>query len=429
MDRVCVVGLGYIGLPTAALAASHGLRVTGVDIDPEVVRSLSGGRAHFAEPELDDVVERVIREGLLTAQGSPSPADVFLIAVPTPVNEDKTADLSFVRSAVRSILPSLEKGNLVIVESTIPPGTTEEEVVPILAETGLEVGDDLFVAHCPERVLPGRILDELVHNDRVIGGVNKASALKAAEFYRMFVQGSVIITTARTAETVKLVENAYRDVNIAFANELSLLCERLGVGVWDVIKLANRHPRVNILSPGPGVGGHCIAVDPWFLVEKAPEAASLIAAARKVNDSMPEYTVSRVASAVPEGSKVACLGVAYKADVGDTRESPALKVICGLRNKGYQVSVVDPHVASCDGLSLVPLEEALADADCVVLLVDHSEFKRLDLTQLRKRFDNGRLIDTRGVWSDGTAEPGAVDAAADVLAPERLPVDLSSLAG
>ena len=406
MERVCVLGLGYIGLPTAALAASNGLKVIGVDIDPEVINSLSCGRAHFVEPELDTVLEQVIREGRLTVQLNPCPADVFIIAVQTPINEDKTANLSFVEAAVRSIVPMVERGNLVIIESTIPPGTTEEVIVPILSKACLDIGTDLFVAYCPERVLPGRILDELVHNDRVVGGVNRASALRASEFYERFVRGSVFITTARIAETVKLVENAYRDVNIAFANELALLCDRLGMDVWDVIELANRHPRVNILRPGPGVGGHCIAVDPWFLVEKAPDVTSLIAAARQVNDYMPEYIVSQIASTVPKGSRIACLGAAYKADVGDTRESPALRVISGLKGKGYDVRTVDPHVEAYDGLNLMTLEEALDGADCVVLLVDHSEFRRLDIDRLRERFDSGRLIDTRGIWSRAAAVAG-----------------------
>jgi len=400
MNRVCVLGLGYIGLPTAALAASSGLRVVGVDIDPEVIESLSKGRAHFAEPELDVVVARLVREGRLSVRSSPCPSDVFLVAVPTPINEDKTADLSFVKSAVRSIVPVVEKGNLVILESTVPPGTTEDVVAPILAESGLQIGVDLFLAYCPERVLPGRIFEELVRNDRVIGGVNGESALKARNFYRTFVQGKVHTTTARTAEMVKLVENAYRDVNIAFANELSLICDQVGVDVWDVIEFANRHPRVRILRPGPGVGGHCIAVDPWFLVEKVPQATSIIATARRVNDRMPEHVVSRVESVVPTGGKIACLGATYKADVGDLRESPALRVIEELRRKGYEVGVVDPHVESVDGFPPVPLAEALQDADCVVLLVDHSEFKRVDVEELKRKFVDGRLIDTRGMWRE-----------------------------
>lgn len=408
MDRICVLGLGYIGLPTAVLAASSGLKVTGVDIDPNVVSSLSNGIVHFEEPDLDIVLKKVIAEGQLTVQTSPSPADVYLIAVPTPINEDKTADLTFVVAAVKSIVPVVQKGNLVILESTIPPGTTDELVASILAESGLEIGTDLFVAHCPERVLPGKIVVELVNNDRVVGGVNEESAQKACRFYECFVRGRLFKTSATTAEIVKLVENAYRDVNIAFANELSLICDHLKVNVWDVVDFANRHPRVNILKPGPGVGGHCIAVDPWFLVEKVPEATSLIATARRINDSMPEHVVERVESTVKPGATIACLGLSYKADVGDVRESPAISVVNLLNSKGYSVRVADPHVDRVNGLNLpiLPINEALDGADCCILLVDHSEFRRLDLLELNKQFGNGRLIDTRGLWCSLNPESG-----------------------
>ena len=399
MDQLCVLGLGYIGLPTAALAASSGFKVTGVDIDPNVVETLSAGRAHFAEPELDSAVKRVVSEGALTVRSCPCPSQIFLIAVPTPINEDKTADLTAVMSAAQSIVPYIRPGTLVILESTVPPGTTEEVVLPILARSGLCGGSDFYLAYCPERVLPGRIVEELVANDRVIGGLTPESGEKAAAFYRKFVEGAIHITDLKTAEMVKLAENAFRDVNIAFANEIALIAAELGINVWDIISLANKHPRVNILNPGPGVGGHCIAVDPWFLVEKMPEATSLIAAARRLNDSMPEYVVARVECVVERGSKIACLGAAYKAGVGDTRESPALRVIRELEQKGYEVHVVDPHVGSLDGFSLLPLDEALEIADCVVLLVDHAEFKSLDVTKLAERFNNGRLIDTRGVWN------------------------------
>lgn len=398
MNQVCVLGLGYIGLPTAALAAASGLRVIGVDIDPNVIESLSKGRAHFAEPELDSAVARVVREGTLTVRSSPCPADVFLIAVPTPLREDKTADLSCVVAAADALTEHLREGSLVIVESTVPPGTTEEVVLRILERSGLQGGRSFYLSYCPERVLPGTIVAELVGNDRVIGGLNRESAEKAAAFYRNFVHGAMYLTDLKTAETVKLVENAFRDVNIAFANEISLVADKLGIDVWSVIRLANRHPRVNVLNPGPGVGGHCIAVDPWFLVERVPEATSLIAAARRVNDSMPGHVVSRVESVAKRGSKVACLGAAYKADIGDTRESPAIQVIDQLEKKGYETYVVDPHVTSLNGRSLVSLDQAFEAADCMVILVDHKEFKSLDVEKLRKRFGNGRLIDTRGVW-------------------------------
>jgi len=404
MNQVCVLGLGYIGLPTAALAASSGSKVVGVDIDPGVVGSLSAGRVHFAEPDLDSTVAQVIRSGALAICSSPCPADVFLIAVPTPINEDKTADLTFVVNAAESVVKHIRKGSLVIVESTVPPGTTEEVVLPILERSGLLGGRDFHLSYCPERVLPGRIVAELVSNDRVIGGLNAESARQAVAFYRKFVQGDMWLTDLKTAETVKLVENAYRDVSIAFANEISLIAGELGIDAWDVIKLANRHPRVNILNPGPGVGGHCIAVDPWFLVEKVPDATTLIATARRLNDSMPDHVVSRVEAAVKPGSKLACLGATYKADVSDTRESPALRVICELRKRGYEVYVVDPHATNLNGMPLVPLDEALEVADCVILLVDHSEFKNLDVGKLTERFGDGRLIDTRGLWKNSRLE-------------------------
>lgn len=398
MNRLCVIGLGYIGLPTAVLAASSGLDVLGVDIDEDVVRNLSSGRAHIHEPSLDAMLYDVLARGTLTVQREPSPADVFLIAVPTPIREDKTADLDAVVSASESIIPHIRPGSLVIVESTVPPGTSEGTVQPILERSGLKAGTDFFLAYCPERVLPGRIVEELVANDRVIGGLNHASAERALEFYRYFVKGEAFLTDLRTAEMVKLVENSFRDVNIAFANEVSLIAGRLGVDVWKVIELANRHPRVNILSPGPGVGGHCIAVDPWFIVEKVPDLAELIATARRVNDSMPEHIVARVEAAVPPGARVSCLGASYKANVGDTRESPALEVFHRLEQKGYRVCVADPYVSDLNGFRLVSLEKAIEDAECLVLLVDHAEFIRLDVGMLWERFGGGKLIDTRGAW-------------------------------
>ncbi|MDI6828156.1 MAG: nucleotide sugar dehydrogenase [Armatimonadota bacterium] len=401
MEQVCVLGLGYIGLPTATLAASSGYKVRGVDIDPNVIKCLSAGRAHIAEPELQASVARVIADGSLVVSSSPCPADVFLVAVPTPIKADKTADLNCVTQAAKMISNHLRKGALVIVESTVPPGTTRNVVVPILEESGLSAGKDFYVAYCPERVLPGRIIIELMNNDRVIGGLNTESAVRAARFYRRFVRADMYITNLITAEMVKLVENAFRDVNVAFANEISLISRKLGTSVWEVIELANKHPRVNILNPGPGVGGHCIAVDPWFLVESVPEATTLIKTARQLNDSMPEQVISWVESVAPHGAKIACLGAAYKANVGDIRESPALRIIYSLKEKGYEVLVVDPYVESLDGLRFVSLDEALDAADCLLLLVDHDEFKSLDIDRLRERFGDGKLMDTRGIWAKG----------------------------
>ncbi|MCL6630547.1 MAG: nucleotide sugar dehydrogenase, partial [Armatimonadetes bacterium] len=287
MNKVCVLGLGYIGLPAAALISSKGIKVVGVDINPDIVKKVSEGRVHFEEPDLDGLVIRAVTRGMLTAQLTPCPADVYIIAVPTPINEDKTADLRAVKNATESIVEHLRPGSLVILESTVPPGTTEELCLPILEKSGLTAGKDFYLSFCPERVLPGKIVAELVTNDRVLGGLNRASAEKAASFYRRFVRGNLYLTNLKTAETVKLIENSFLDVNIAFANEVSLIADELGIDVWEVISLANKHPRVNILNPGPGVGGHCIAVDPWFLVQKMPGITSLISAARRRNDSMP----------------------------------------------------------------------------------------------------------------------------------------------
>jgi UDP-N-acetyl-D-mannosaminuronic acid dehydrogenase len=400
MKHVCVVGLGYIGLPTATLAAVSGFRVTGVDIDPSILESLREGRAHFSEPELDSVLSEALGKGMMTFRSTPCPADVFIIAVPTPITEGKSADLAAVSDAALSIEEHIRRGSLVIVESTVPPTTTEGLILSLLERPDRVGGRDFYLAYCPERVLPGNIMTELVHNDRVVGGLNRESAEAAQAFYRRFVKGNVYLTNLRTAEMVKVAENAYRDVNIAFANELWLVADKLGLSVWDVINLANKHPRVNVLQPGPGVGGHCIAVDPWFLIERAPEVTEVTTAARKLNDSMPDRVASKVASAVPPGSNVACLGATYKANVGDTRESPALRVIHKLEQGGYKVHVVDPHVTQSIGFSLQPLDKALEVADCVVLLVDHKEFRELDAGDLRRRFGDGRMIDTRGIWAE-----------------------------
>jgi UDP-N-acetyl-D-mannosaminuronic acid dehydrogenase len=400
MNTVCVLGLGYIGLPAAALISSKGIRVVGVDINPDIVKKVSEGRVHFEEPDLDGLVIRAVTRGMLTAQLTPCPADVYIIAVPTPINEDKTADLRAVKNATESIVDHLRLGSLVILESTVPPGTTEELCLPILEKSGLTAGKDFYLSFCPERVLPGKIVAELVTNDRVIGGLNRASAEKAASFYRRFVRGNLYLTNLKTAETVKLIENSFRDVNIAFANEVSLIADELGIDVWEVISLANKHPRVNILNPGPGVGGHCIAVDPWFLVQKMPGITSLISAARRRNDSMPDHVVAKVDAVTKPGARVACLGAAYKANVGDVRESPAIEIIKKLIGKGYEVSVVDPHVTELGDIHLVSLEEALQTAECVVLLVDHSEFASVDFCELIERLGTSRVIDTRGMWRD-----------------------------
>lgn len=394
---MCVVGLGYIGLPTASLLASRGFHVIGVDVSQSVVDTINAGRIHIVEPDLEGLVQSAVLNGRLFARTVPQPADVFVIAVPTPIRADKRPDLSMVEAAARAIAPVVRPGNLVILESTSPVGTTDEIVARVLGESGLAPGVAVFVAYCPERVLPGRILTELIENDRVVGGIDPASTERAVEFYQSFVRGEVIGTDSRTAEMVKLTENSFRDVNIAFANELSLLAAREGVSVWELIRLANRHPRVNILNPGPGVGGHCIAVDPWFLVDRAPETARLIRTAREVNDAKPQWVVQRVeqCAAKLRDPVIACLGLSFKADVDDLRESPAVEIVRELQHRNVgRLLVVEPHIRSHDEFQLETLEKALKQADIVLVLVDHKVFKRVPREALQEKI----LIDTRGVF-------------------------------
>lgn len=394
---VCVVGLGYIGLPTASLLASRGFTVIGVDVSPSVVDTINAGRIHIVEPDLEGLVHSAVLNGRLFARTSPQPADVFVIAVPTPIQADKRPDLSMVEAAARAIAPVVRPGNLVILESTSPVGTTDEIVARVLGESGLAPGVAVFVAYCPERVLPGRILTELIENDRVVGGIDPVSTERAVEFYRSFVRGEVIGTDSRTAEMVKLTENSFRDVNIAFANELSLLAAREGVSVWELIRLANRHPRVSILYPGPGVGGHCIAVDPWFLVDRAPETARLIRTAREVNDAKPQWVLQRVqqCAAKLRDPVIACLGLSFKADVDDLRESPAVEIVRELQHRHVgRLLVVEPHIRAHDEFELATLENALKLADIVLVLVDHKQFKRVPREALQEKI----LIDTRGVF-------------------------------
>jgi UDP-N-acetyl-D-mannosaminuronic acid dehydrogenase len=384
---VCVVGLGYIGLPTAATLAGAGHRVVGVDTNSTVVDTVNAGRIHIVEPGLAELVSEGVASGMLRAAASPVPADTFLICVPTPLTEGgetPTPDVGHVLAAARSVAPVLRPGDLVVIESTCPVGTTEK-VIDELARAGASV-DGIRLAYCPERVLPGRILHELVANDRIIGGLDPASAEDARRFYATFVQGALFTTDSRTAEMVKLVENSFRDVNIAFANEISLLSDHLGIDPWEVIDLANRHPRVRILQPGPGVGGHCIAVDPWFIVAQDPETARLIRTARQVNDDKTswvvqriEETAARLAAELHRPVRVACLGLAYKPDVDDLRESPSLRVALALIARGIDVLACEPHIAHHPRLALVNASTAVAQADIVALLVRHTQFAELDL--------------------------------------------------
>ncbi len=396
--RVCIVGLGRVGLPLAAILAGSGSRVHGVDTDVAVVNSLSSGApAIMCEPGLQDAIDRARSSGALSAGTTPAAADAFILAVPTPLGARNQANLDHVQAAVEAIAPVLEAGNLVVLESTVPAGTTHAVAERLRRmRPDLDGHRRLHVAHCPERVLPGRALAEMIDNDRIVGGVDAESTLRAIDLYRVFVRGEVIGTDARTAEIVKLVENAHRDVNLAFANELSMICGELRVDAREVIALANRHPRVQILDPGPGVGGHCIPVDPWFLATAAPRVASLIPAARAVNEEKARWVVRRVLDetrAFPSPI-VACLGLTYKADVDDLRESPALAITRALgATAGVRVFAADPHVAQAPGVTLVTAEEAIARADVVVALVGHRAFRALP----RAAFTGKRILDVCGL--------------------------------
>ncbi len=411
---VSIIGLGYIGLPTAAVLASRGVNVIGVDVNSEIVATINEGRIHIVEPELDVLVHGAVHAGKLRAYTKPQKAQAFLIAVPTPITSDHKPDMTYVEKATRSIAPVLEKGNLVVLESTSPVGSTEmmarwlsEERPDLTFPQQAGEAADVNIAYCPERVLPGAVVHELVRNDRVIGGMTSRCAGRARDLYRVFVQGDCLISDAKTAEMTKLTENAFRDVNIAFANELSLICDKIGIDVWDLISLANRHPRVNILRPGPGVGGHCIAIDPWFIVASAPEQARLIRQSREVNDHKPEWVIGKVHEAIAslkrtKGSvSVACLGVAFKANIDDLRESPSLDIAKSLaEDRGTQILVVEPYIKqlpdvlnSRANVKLLALPEALDKADIVVLLVDHDDFRGIDAHALKGKV----VIDTRGM--------------------------------
>ncbi len=415
-NKVSVIGLGYVGLPTAAMLASRGVKVLGVDTNPTTVSSINRGKAHIVEPDLDMMVNAAVAGGMLSAAGKPEAADAFIVAVPTPFAEGKSGappkpDLSHLMAAADSLAPVLEAGGLVVIESTCPVGTTEvvcRRLAGLRPDLSFphKAGEraDIKVAHSPDRVLPGRVLVELAGNDRVIGGISPSCAERAAGLYKLFVNGQCLLTNAATAEMVKLAENAYRDVNIAFANELSLVCEKLGVDVWEALQLANHHPRVDILKPGPGVGGHCIAVDPWFLADSAPAETTLIQAARRVNDSKPGHVAEKVLKAAEdmESPIIACLGLSYKADIDDLRQSPAIDIVKRLAGElDGEVLVVEPHaeklpeeLEGVGRVSLSGLDEALEAADIVVLLVDHRAFRDLD----RTRLEGKTVIDTRGAW-------------------------------
>ena len=415
--KLCVLGLGYVGLPTAAVFASRGLDVIGIDVQPDTVALINKGRVHITEPDLDILVNGAVSSGKLRATTEIQTANVFILAVPTPFANGHKPDLSYLKAATKSIAQVLKPGNLVILESTSPVGTTEK-ISKWLAEIRKDLkfphehGEetDIFVAHSPERVLPGKILLELTSNDRVVGGLTKRCAEKTAAFYKIAINGRCLLTTARTAELVKLAENAYRDVNIAFANELSIIGAQLDINVWEAIDLANRHPRVNILKPGPGVGGHCIAIDPWFIVDSAPEATTLIQSARKVNKGKTSHIIEKIRFSLKDKSKptVAFLGLAYKADINDLRESPAVQISETIAFDGTaRILIVEPYIQSLpdqlaefNNVSLVDLETAYNDADLIVLLTDHTVFH--ERPPIPSASQN--IIDTRGIWRQLTCE-------------------------
>ncbi|MDF2592064.1 MAG: UDP-N-acetyl-D-mannosamine dehydrogenase [Clostridia bacterium] len=405
MEKICVLGLGYIGLPTAAVFASKGFKVYGVDIKKDIIESLRMGRIHIEEPLLTQLVLKTIASGNLLPKEVPEEADVFIIAVPTPKTQENKCELKYVIEAARSIVPYIRKGNIIILESTVTPGTTEEVIKPIIEESGLVVGEEIYLAHCPERVLPGSILDEITKNGRIIGGYTKECASKAKVIYQSFVSGQIILTDLKTAEMTKLVENIFRDVNIAFANELVKVCDALRIDAMEVIELANKHPRVNILQPGPGVGGHCLAIDPYYLISSVPELTKLISTARDINCSMPSFIVTKVEKMLEgiKNPKIVVFGITYKENIGDVRESPSLEVIRILKDKNYEVVVCDPHVQD----KLYQLEEiykSVVGADIIIILVAHDEFKSLDIGFVSQSMRTPLIFDAKNILDQNIYE-------------------------
>jgi len=397
MKKICVIGLGYIGLPTAVILASNGWQVHGVDINEELINQLKLGVVYIEEMNLENLAYKVLTDDSFIPGTEVEPADIYIIAVPTPKTGANICDLTYVEEAVKNIMPFLKVGDIIIVESTIPPLTCDEFIKPELEKRGFIVGENIYLAHCPERVLPGKIMYEIIENNRIIGGCTQRCAEKAAEVYSSFVKGEIMLTDAKTAEMTKLMENTFRDVNIALSNEMVKICRALGVNALEVLKIANKHPRVNLHFPGPGVGGHCLAVDPYFIVEKSPELARIISDAREVNCSMPAYIVDRVKDLVGmgEGIKISVLGVSYKGNVADVRESPALDIIASLKKSGYKVSIYDP---------LVDMEEVEKDiskviqgADMILILTDHDEFRTFNYEKLIINMKTPIIFDTKSI--------------------------------
>ena len=391
--KICIIGQGYIGLPTAALFTRNHCNVVGVDVNDKIVNNLNKGIIHIEEPGISEIIKNAVKNGVYSASLTPQEADAFIITVPTPyIIENYSCDLSYVISACESIIPYLKEGNTVIIESTIAPMSTNETIKPIFEKAGFTIGKNLFLAHCPERVLPGKILEELVHNDRIIGGITPECSKKASEVYGQFVEGDLMLTEAKTAELSKCMENTFRDVNIALANELAKICTEIGVNALDVIKMANKHPRVNLHSPGPGVGGHCLAIDPYFIYAKAPQKAKIIKLARDTNNSMPKFVCENVKKIISNG-KIAILGVSYKGNTGDDRESPAYEIIQEL-SKDFKIDIHDPHIKNPN---FVSLDEATKNADLILVLCDHNEFKELDYDLISKNMSKPIIFDTKNI--------------------------------
>lgn len=395
--KICIIGQGYIGLPTAALFTRNHCEVVGVDINKEIVNKLNQGITHIEEPGISEIIKNAVENKIYMASLTPKKADAYIITVPTPyIVENYSCDLSYVVSACKSIIPYLEKENTIIIESTIAPMSTDEVIKPIFENAGFTIGKDLYLAHCPERVLPGNIIYELIHNNRIIGGITQKCSDKACNVYGKFVEGELIKTEAKTAELSKCMENTFRDVNIALANELAKICAEIGVNALDVIEMANKHPRVNLHSPGPGVGGHCLAIDPYFIYAKAPETAKIIKLARDTNNSMPSFVCENVKKIISKG-KIAILGVSYKGNTDDDRESPAYEIISKLTKENYEIAIHDPHVKNNN---FVSLDEALKDANLILVLCDHDEFKKLDYNLIKKNIEKAIIFDTKNIVKD-----------------------------
>ena len=395
--KICIVGQGYIGLPTAALFTRSDCEVVGVDVNEEIINNLNKGKIHIEEPGIAEIIKNAIDNNRYHASLTPEKADAFIITVPTPyIAENYSCDLSYVIEACNEILPFIEKGNTVIVESTIAPMSTDDVIKPIFEKAGYTIGKDLYLAHCPERVIQRKIIEELIHNDRIIGGITPECSKKASEVYGQFVEGELMLTEAKTAELSKCMENTYRDVNIALANELAKICAKIGVNALDVIKMANKHPRVNLHSPGPGVGGHCLAIDPYFIYAKAPETAKIIKLARDTNNSMPQFVYENVCKIIPEG-KISIFGVSYKGNTGDDRESPAYEIIALLENKGYEIAIYEPHI---ERENFVDFNEAIEGSNLILILADHNEFKEMDYESIKDKMETSIIFDTKNILEE-----------------------------